>query len=465
MRRANEVLVALVLVTSCIFGGSAAPGRLLVAVPELLSLPLIVLALVRISMNERARWGQALMIGILLALPLLQLMPLPPSVWTLLPGRAIVSNVYAAAEIAPPWSPISMTPEATRRFLFALLPAASVALGMAHLDESARGRLVRIALGLGIFSVLLGFAQLAGGSDSRLRFYATASRTDAVGFFANRNHYAAFLYMLIPLAVVSRLGTKPSWTANLLCALAVAMLFLGIMISGSRAGWGLCFVAVVASTGIVFQGTRALSAFRGKRPIILVSAAAVIVVVALALAASTLPSRLWSDSLADDLRWRIDATTLSAIAAYFPVGSGFGSFESVYPLFESPTDVIAATVNNAHDDWLEVVLEAGLPGVLLLLAGLVYLVHRTFWSSRRPGKSSPLVRMDRATLVMFWLCAAHSVVDYPLRTMATNVLLALAAGLRSRAAEPLALRKQVARAKTWPFLSRSFGVRRPGVAR
>ena len=136
------------------------------------------------------------------------------------------------------------------------------------------------------------------------------------------------------------------------------------------------------------------------------------------------------DQVAGDLRWQIQRTTWQAILRVFPVGAGFGNFERVYAQVERPDELIAPIINNAHDDWLEVMLEGGLPALLLLLAAVGYLVRETLFT--RIGEDGPAYTRAvlSATLAAFWLCAFHSTVDYPLRTMAVNVLLALACGLR-----------------------------------
>src|SRR5690606_13017155 len=63
----------------------------------------------------------ALLILTLLAIPALQLIPLPPELWTNLPGRRTAADIidFAAAEA---WQPITLNREATLRALLNLLP-------------------------------------------------------------------------------------------------------------------------------------------------------------------------------------------------------------------------------------------------------------------------------------------------------------------------------------------------------
>lgn len=69
--------------------------------------------------------------------------------------------------------------------------------------------------------------------------------------------------------------------------------------------------------------------------------------------------------------------TFQGILETFPVGTGLGSFERFYPRYEDPDTVVTAIANHAHNDYLEFVIEFGAPGLILILAGLVWFIWRT----------------------------------------------------------------------------------------
>ena len=54
-----------------------------------------------------------------------QLIPLPPAIWTLLPGREQYLAAAVAAGEHQPWRPINLTPDRGWNSLFALLPPAA----------------------------------------------------------------------------------------------------------------------------------------------------------------------------------------------------------------------------------------------------------------------------------------------------------------------------------------------------
>lgn len=118
------------------------------------------------------------------------------------------------------------------------------------------------------------------------------------------------------------------------------------------------------------------------------------------------------------------------VGEYAPFGSGFGTFAQAYRLHEDPDLVNWIHVNHVHNDYLELVVELGVPGALLLAAFLLWWAWRFFalWSSTG---ASPLARA--ATLVTLGLLL-HSLVDFPLRTAALSALFAASVGVMARSA-------------------------------
>src|SRR5690606_4034235 len=104
--------------------------ELRLAVVEVSALPVLVLALLAL-LRRNSVSAHPLAIGILAAiaaLPLLQLIPLPPGLWTALPGRSEPALALELAGIAPGWTPLSLVPERTWRSFLALLPPAATFL-------------------------------------------------------------------------------------------------------------------------------------------------------------------------------------------------------------------------------------------------------------------------------------------------------------------------------------------------
>jgi hypothetical protein len=116
-------------------------------------------------------------------------------------------------------------------------------------------------------------------------------------------------------------------------------------------------------------------------------------------------------------RPQIALTTLSAIAATLPLGSGYGTFDIVYPSAESDVAVSASFINHAHNEPLELLLEGGVPAVVAMLAYLVLIGWRLPAARRSP--------LALAALCGIGFILIHSLVDYPLRTAALVAVFAL----------------------------------------
>ena len=90
-------------------------------------------------------------------------------------------------------------------------------------------------------------------------------------------------------------------------------------------------------------------------------------------------------------------------------------------------------VNRAHNDWVESWLEGGLASaavVCVLVACYVFLAYRS-WRAADPKLR--LVAYGRAGSICVGLLLAHSIVDYPLRTTALMVMVAISCAFMLRA--------------------------------
>lgn len=416
-------LVALAIV----LGGGARQGRWSDAIVQLASLVLVVTLVFqarRLNWRELDRYAIAIVAALLL-LPLLQLIRLPPSIWTILPGRETFALAYDEAGIGLPWLPISLDPAATWRSWLGLLPAIAAFFATIGLDWRARRSLSLLIIALGTISVLLGLAQLMQGPASPLRLYLSTG--GSVGFFANRNHYAAFLTCLIPLVAAWAVGIIHRPRANRIFGLAVCLivfvvLILGIAMAASRAGVALALVATIAGFFLIPTGERTLTRYSIS---VIAAAAAVGVLLAIQFAFFRILGRFEADILAD-LRFTIAEVTTSAIWTYFPFGTGFGTFEEIYRIFEPRDALLNAYVNHAHNDWLEGLLEGGLPAGLLMVAFLIWFGTRSLAAWRTPAGKGDIVdrTLARAATVAVTLLLLFSLVEFPLRTTTLSVVFA-----------------------------------------
>ena len=428
--RSAEISAAFLLCAACILGGASQGNAAPLAIAELVALPALGIGVWKTAhgWNTRAFAFPVACVGAIALVPLLQLIPLTPSLWTALPGRAGMEQVLHAAGIALPPLPVSLTPGATIHCALALIPPAAMFLITLHLNGAARMRLTFTLLAVAVVSVLLGLLQLAAGSDSPLFFYADTSVGSANGFFANRDHQADFLACAIPLAIgvlaTFRANSRATPFATAPIFLLLSLLIMGVAVTASRAG---VILAVIALAGGLAIFQRSAVAGLGRR-LGLGLALAMGLIILVALTSGRIPALARFSESGPDLRFTAAPLVLSAVKSYWPVGSGMGSFIPLYQAVQPPTMVDPSFFNHAHDDFLEVSLEAGVAAWVIFAAFIVWYLGRA-WAVWREAKARGAPYLALAATLIPPMILLHSTVDYPLRTVAMTTLFAFACGL------------------------------------
>ena len=120
------------------------------------------------------------------------------------------------------------------------------------------------------------------------------------------------------------------------------------------------------------------------------------------------------------------------LAQYFPAGSGFGTFDPAFRINEPDALLSSIYLNRAHNDLLEVILDGGLPGLLLLVAVLLWWLVKSVSNWRRADdERAVLPKLGSGVLLLIVL---GSVTDYPARTpMIMAILVAAAVWLNGAA--------------------------------
>lgn len=386
----------------------------------------------------------------LAGLILLQSIPLPPSIWRHLPERKLVFEIGQAAGIAQPWRPLAYSPARAWNSLFALLVPLSAMLLYAIQDPRLQRRVWPAFIVLGGLSAVWALMQLTGPSHGPLYTYQITSPGMAVGLFANRNHQGVFLACTVLICAWYFRSLDPKAVrTRLLAPATLGTIFLMlpmILLTGSRAGLATGGVALLM--GLVFIARAPLLPERwvigrafsvDRRMVALAIACILLASVALAIffARALAVDRLLAEDPADNLRFAVLPVLLQMARHVFPFGSGFGSFQFVYQIHE-PTSLLGPRyLNEAHDDWLQWIIEGGLPALLIAFVFAGWLV-RTLLQAIRSRAGLDRDRRLMALGVMALLLAA-SLVDYPLRTPMLEVLFVLAAleaGHVRRAAAP-----------------------------
>ncbi len=445
-------LCAFAMTFSILLGGATRSGYLSDAVLQVLSLPLLLVSLWRIVDLQsgalgKFRW-ELVFCGAILLLPLLQLVPLPAFVWSTLPGRGAVASVFDLLGDGMPWMPISVSPEATRLGALSLLPPIAIFLGCVLLGYRERRLMSIFVLSVGLVSVFLGLVQVSQGPTSPLRFFEFTNPTEAVGFFANRNHFAALLYALTLLAAAWAVDSAfnarsaegrydPAAVAALVASFTVLVILVAAQgMARSRAGLGLTIIALFGALMLAYSDRRVMprSGSRsslGVTPAKLLLGASTLAVVFIVQFTLYRVLDRFTD-LVEDSRLAFARNTIEAARANMPFGSGIGTFVPVYAMYEKYQDVLANTyANHAHNDFLELWLETGVVGGALIVLFVIWLLSKCLkvWRPLPREQFEIDHSLSRAATVIIGLIMVHSFFDYPLRTDAMMAVLAFACAL------------------------------------
>lgn len=409
-----------------LLGGASAAGFAGNLALQIAALAVLAFALATGRVGRVPNRGLALWFMALAGVLLLQFLPLPPMIWSALPGREGVASGFEMLGLkGMPWQQWSLAADRSLASMTWWLPP--LALFLLMLDDRGPDswRAAWVASAVAVASIALGALQRLGGGAGYL--YRVTNDGFGVGFFANTNHQASFL--LCVLALITGLyasavsaprrqrGIGPAFYWG-----AVALLVVGVLLSGSLAGM-LLLIPVGLACALMLWRNIALNRWT---------------VLAAALGALAIIAFMWLAPIENDLRdgaqaiagiSRRDFLDKGLIIArdFAPVGTGLGTFSLIYPWYEQFDQVTPTFVNHAHNDVLEVLIELGLPGAILMLA-FAAIWARLSWAIWRARDNFGAM----AGSIIVGTLLAHSFVDYPLRTAASASVFALGLAMMIR---------------------------------
>jgi O-antigen ligase len=380
-------------------------------------------------------WG----LGSIMAAALAHLIPLPPSIWQALPGRDGMVEVEKLTGLSDVWRPLTLTPmNGWHAFAALFTPLAVLLLGL-QLSRDDLFRCLALLIGFGALSGLFGLFQVIGDAKGPLYFYRITNNGSAVGFFANRNHAAVLLACMMPMLAVyatASTATDVQLRRRRLITVVIAVVLVPlILVTGSRSGLFLALVGLggaamlYGKTAVPIATARKLS--RVGNGTVLASAAAAILSLGFLtyfFARAEAIDRLLAATGGEEKRSDFWVVSVDLFWKYFPVGSGSGSFVEAFQIAEPNTYLDSTYLNHAHNDWIEVAMTWGLPGVLFILAAIWLYGRRILAVWTQNGSRHQPVAMARMAATLLIILAMGSFADYPLRTpsmMAVFVIISL----------------------------------------
>ncbi len=402
-------LLGCLMVVAMVFGGHAAFGETNDTMLMLATVAISTLVLLARPRGSSLENRIVVLFCAVIFLVGVQLVPIP---WinVLATQNAIPELLANELSSARPWQSISLNPGRTLDVFSWLLVFGLFFISLSRLaTEDLFGLVPFFLIGVAC-NVMVGTIQFITYSPQE-RLISNITTYQA-GFFTNANHFATLMAASIPI-VLFMLSSRRRY---LLMLLYIAVAFTMIFLSGSRAGMMLGVTATVATLLLVLQ----LGAV--SRWTFAVGSLVAVVI------SYTLISRLLVQGLRDDVRSTIATTTWEGIWDNLPWGVGFGAFQDAYRVYEKMSDIQGVFINHAHNDYLELIFEGGIPAVLVLFLCLVTLAIQT-WRVR--GFQARLI-----SSLAVWIILLHSIVDYPLRTFSMSIvflyLIAIVFSVRAR---------------------------------
>jgi O-antigen ligase len=367
------------------------------------------------------------LLGLLAAWMVLPLIPLPPAlVGYLSPDRYSAAMAARAATGANSgaWIALSFAPAATMERLLDVLPAIAALLAAQEIGRRWKDRIwlaaIPVLLAAWIESVI-GLAQFYAMRASGLEV------TAVTGTYVNRNHFAGLLEMAFPVAAMAAVAALEDRRRVQVTAWAgvAPCLLLGIVMSLSRMGFAatLCAVGFIGLLFVVARHRR-LAVWRWAIPL------AAPVCILLLLPTKELKQRFAymaaSEDVNTDTRVAIWRDTMQLIASQKWTGTGPGAYERGLYRFKTAKPV--NTVDFAHNDYLQLLAELGIPGCILLAALAGWIIRRPLNVALR-NRRSPYWAFAVGLLGAFLAIGFHSLTDFNLYIPANLLALAWLAGL------------------------------------
>jgi O-antigen ligase len=270
---------------------------------------------------------------------------------------------------------------------------------------------------VGIAESLYGMLEFFSGHRQILHLDMEASAV--TGTFINRNYFAGYLLMVIPLSfgyffsrVTFQREQFMGWRHRLssldgktiLIAFGVILMILGLVFSASRMG----IVSLLLSFSLIsifFRESQKRQKF-SKTTLLVFSLA---ILWALWIGLDAVISRFFTSSESFKDRWMVWVNTFQIFKDFPILGSGLGTFVHIFPMYRSFH--IRGFHTHAENDFLQLLSEVGLIGIILLLLVFGFLFFRAVSGIRSFHSRSSEKYIGIGGLVGILALMFHSLVE------------------------------------------------------
>lgn len=294
-------------------------------------------------------------------------------------------------------------------------------LATQSLRRSSQAR--KIAVVLAVYGFLIAvFGLVQGIAPNGKLYWLRQPRLGGwiYGPYVNHNHYAGLMELLLPIPLVISLSALTHEKERISAGIAAAAMAGTVFLSGSRGG----MLAILAEFFVL-----AIVVVRQKKGVRLAVAVATFAVVLLSLltwlGGKELTARVTSISsetrseVTGGMRMNIDRDALRMFRARPVLGWGLGTFPVVYPEFR--TFYTNFFVNEAHNDYLQLLVETGAVGFGLMIWFLIVVFRFTLqkirnWTTEVSGAAGVACMLGVTGILV------HSALDFNLQIPANAAI-------------------------------------------
>ncbi len=478
---ARTLVLAIVVITPWLFAGVQAETRVwLLGATTFAAALLILRVLLDRSGSIRLPKGTALLL-LAIGLGAFQTLPLPEGVVAFLSPAAVrLRNDLAAMQPSPDAAlakrfpsddrsgraTLSLYPASTRRDLTLLALGAGVFVlgGVFFRSPLARIQLCWITAINGVALAFFGLVQQLTWNGLLYWQVPLEQGGQPFGPFVDRNHAGGFLTLCLAGAIGatiwrkrqisgerelssdnSYLHTASTWRralrsiarflhrwdeASLIAMLLAAFIFAGVLCSLSR-GSVLSLIVAALVTSAVIATKRHNRVYVVGIIVVMVCGVGVMSWVGMTGRLGARLATVVEREILTEGRVPNWYDGLKATRDFWPVGSGLGTFRYLYSLYEDRRSV--GWYYHAENQYLETLVEAGVPGLLLLML-LLGMVASSAWRLASDESASQVSWFGIAGIFAITGQALHSIGDFDLYMPANLMLLALFCGSLSATA-------------------------------
>ncbi len=343
-----------------------------------------------------------ILLSIFLFLILFQMVPLPTSIIKLISPKTYEIRSTLSLEPLTSNLTLSFVPFLTQIEFLKWLTLSGLfffllfwRIPSGHLIHSFFPLLILIGVGESLYGIFEFFS----GHKHVLHLDMASWISSVTGTFVNRNHFAGYLLMVIPLSTgylfyrEARSGEGPrSWRERLssldgktlLIGFGILVMILGLILSASRMGIASLLLSFTLMS-LLFRNPEKRGRFSRTTLLLL----ALGILWAIWIGIDAVVSRFFTSHEDLKTRWEFWSATMNIFKDYPLFGSGLGTFLQIFPMYR--TFHLRGLATHAENDWLQLASEVGILGLLPLVILFFFLFFKavskiqslSFWMGER----------------------------------------------------------------------------------